>query len=599
MAGLFALGSLLIILWIHTPGQVISWWGEGVTVADSPRILVLEGPDRTAGDLMQRWQPNGQLVRADGTTTAFSLLPAERFDGVYIDTHNPVLWERVGHLFQSESILEALGEGVALVDLQLRISWANLMFEAWCDGPARGLGFYEALGSPQILGPDYSPFHTALGEGRAVLTRLHSRQNRYLELLVTPVRETSGRVSRLICLLRDVTAIVQQQQKLDALHQAGRELAALAPDQLADMSFEERIELLKLNIRRFTRDLLHYDVVEIRLLDRQTDRLEPLLQEGMTPEAAQRVLYPKAEGNGVTGFVAATGKSYLCPDTATDPLYIEGSAGARSSLTVPLVFQDQVIGTFNVESPRLNAFGEEDLQFAEIFSREIAAALHTLELLSAEKRSTATRSVEAISREVALPVDDILAAATAVLDRYIGHDPEMSEKLRQILAGARSIKQRIQKVGENLAPPTPTSGTDGVLQPGLKGLRVLVADADERVRRSAHSLLGSFGCVVETARDGQEALTMAKLSTYDAILVDIRLPDVSGHEAFRKLREAQPKAKVILMTAFGYDPSHSIVKCRQEGLRTVLYKPFRVDQMLDALRNSEAPPCPPAQAVRA
>src|SRR5262249_31608014 len=154
---------------------------------------------------------------------------------------------------------------------------------------------------------------------------------------------------------------------------------------------------------------LHYDVVEIRLLDRHTGRLEPLLEEGMTPEAAKRVLYARAEGNGVTGFVAATGKSYLCPDTATDPLYIEGASWARSSLTVPLIAQDQVVGTFNVESPKPNAFGPEDLQFAEIFSREIAAALHTLELLQAEIRSTATKSIEAISREVALPVDEILA----------------------------------------------------------------------------------------------------------------------------------------------------------------------------------------------
>ena len=84
--------------------------------------------------------------------------------------------------------------------------------------------------------------------------------------------------------------LVQQQQKLDALHKAGRELAALSADQLADMSVAERIELLKLNIRRFTRDLLHYEVIEIRLLDPQTGRLEPLVQEGMIPLAANRVL---------------------------------------------------------------------------------------------------------------------------------------------------------------------------------------------------------------------------------------------------------------------------------------------------------------------
>src|SRR5262249_27108082 len=157
-------------------------------------------------------------------------------------------------------------------------------------------------------------------------------------------------------------------------------------------------------------------------------------------------------------------------------------------------------------------------------------------------------------REVALPVDDILAAATAVLDRWIGLEPEMGDKLRTILASARSVKQCIQRGGENLAPPRTHPSNHDEPHPRLRGPRVLLADNDERVRRSAHGLLGRFGCVVETARDGREALTMAKLSTYDAILADIRLPDLGGYDVFKGLREAQPAARVILMTAYGYDP---------------------------------------------
>jgi CheY-like chemotaxis protein len=559
-------------------------------VSERPRILVFEGLNRNAEKLLQGCSPSWELLRVHHIAEAVCLLRSEKVDGIFADQQDPLMRERLGHLLQAESILQALNEGVALVDPQLRVTWANTAFEAWCEEPAAGAGFYEALGSPETLGPDYSPFYTALA-GKAVTTCLHCRNNRYLELHVTPILDADSHVSQLISLCRDITAEAQQQQKLDALHRAGRELAALDPSQLAEMSVEERIELLKLNIRRYTHDLLHYDVIEIRLLDRQTSRLEPLLEEGMTPEAAKRVLYAQQQDNGVTGFVAATGKSYLCPDTTTDPLYLEGSQGARSSLTVPLVFQDQVIGTFNVESPRPNGFGEDDLQFAEIFCREIADALHTLELLQAQKRTTASQSIEAINREVALPVDEILAAATTVLDRYIGHDPEIADKLRQILASARSLRECIHKVGANLAPADPANdGSDGQAHTGLKGLRVLVADSDERVRRSAHSLLGRFGCVVETARCGQEALTMARLGRYDAILTDIRLPDLSGYEVFAKLREAQPQAPVILMTAFGYDPSHSIVKARQEGLRFVLYKPFRVDQLLDALENSASPP---------
>jgi CheY-like chemotaxis protein len=564
-------------------------------LSDRPRILVFEAPGAQVADPLLHCEPACEIVRVDNIAQGLALLRAEHFDGVYASPQDIALWERAGSLLQADYILDVLSDGIALVNSDLRITWANPTFERWCGGPAKGRSFYEALSSPEILGPDYCPFHTALA-GKSVTTRLHCRDNHYLELHVTPICDTTGKVSQLLSLARDVTALVQQQQKLDALHQAGQELAALSTEQVAEMSVEERIELLKLNIRKFTHDLLHYDVIEIRLLDRTTGRLEPLLEEGMTTEAAGRALYASTEANGVTGFVAATGKSYLCPDTATDPLYIEGARGARSSLTVALTVGDEIIGTFNVESPQINGFGEQDLQFAEIFSREIASALHTLELLSAEKRSTASQSVEAISREVALPVDEILTAATAVIERWIGHDPEVADKLRQILTSARAIKQCIQKVGEDLAPAGPAPpGPDS--HPRLKGLRVLVADNDERVRRSAHALLGRFGCIVETARDGKEALTMARLCTYDAALTDIRLPDMTGHEVFSKLRQVQPRVRVILMTAFGYDPSHSIVKARQEGLRYVLYKPFRVDQLLDALETPDpsATPAPESQ----
>jgi CheY-like chemotaxis protein len=83
---------------------------------------------------------------------------------------------------------------------------------------------------------------------------------------------------------------------------------------------------------------------------------------------------------------------------------------------------------------------------------------------------------------------------------------------------------------------------------------------------------------------------MARLSAYDAIVADIRLPDLGGYDVYRRLREAQPQARVILMTGYGYDPSHALVKARQEGLRHVLFKPFRVDQLLNALSGPDAAP---------
>ena len=72
---------------------------------------------------------------------------------------------------------------------------------------------------------------------------------------------------------------------------------------------------------------------------------------------------------------------------------------------------------------------------------------------------------------------------------------------------------------------------------------------------------------------------------YDAIICDVRLPDLSGYELLTKLQEIFQAVPLILMSGFGYDPGHSIVKCRQAGLmaNAVLYKPFRLDQLLQTV----------------
>ena len=498
-------------------------------------------------------------------------------------------------------ILASLPDGVALVDVaggsaaeqaSATVRWSNERFATWC-GPRKpeGHDFFEALCNPEVVGPDAHPFGTAVATGQIVAVTLRTQDNRYLHLLAAPVAGTR----QVVAAVRDVTREILEQQKRAAIHQAGQKLADLSPSELADMTVQERIELLKSNILHYAKDLLQFDVVEIRLLDQQTSRLEPLLAEGMQPEAEARILYARPEHNGVTGFVAATGKSYFCVDTTKDPLYLEGCKGAKSSLTVPLMLHDQVIGTFNVESPEPGGFTETDLQFLEIFSRDVAAALNTLELLVAEKASTAAESIEAIHGAVALPVDDILNDAVNVMERYIGHDADVVERLQRILRNARDIKQVIQKVGEKMAPSSAhTQSRQAGRRPGLAGRRILVVDADEQVRAAAHALLERYACIVETARDGAEAASMVRAAlgreAYDVIISDIRLPDMSGYQLLLRLQEILEHVPLVLMTGFGYDPGHSIVKARQAGIDLVLFKPFRVDQLLDTVERALSAP---------
>ena len=217
----------------------------------------------------------------------------------------------------------------------------------------------------------------------------------------------------------------------------------------------------------------------------------------------------------------------------------------------------------------------------------MAVALNTLELLVAQKANAAQRSVEAIHSAVALPVDEILNDAVNVIERYIGHDPEVVERLQDILRHARNIKQVIQQIGQTMAPAEAVPATAQIeKRPKLANRRVLVVDADESIRNDAHQRLDRYGCEVETAHEGREALLMVRhRMAFDVIIADIRLPDMTGYELLLKLMELMDRVPLILMSSFGWDPGHSIVNARRAGLhpRAILYKPFRLEQLLETV----------------
>ncbi len=521
---------------------------------------------------------------------ALAQLKNEKFSCIHVYPHTSDDTLEIVRLFQKETILHGIPDGVSLLNLDNTIAWANQRMCEWMGrDEVEGMNFYTAFDDPKILGAGICPLRNASTSGQANISTLRTNDGKYFQVHAAALQE--GNETRyLIVAVRDVTTKFHQQQKLEAIHRAGLELSDLSPEEIFDMTVDQRIELLKSNILHHTKDLLKFDVVEVRLLDQKTGELVTLLSEGIDGAGKGIQLFAMPEGNGVTGFVAATGNSYKCEDTTLDPLYVEGHKGAKSSLTVPLIQHDTVIGTFNVESPRPRAFTESDLQFVEIFSRDVAIAVNTLELLVAQQANTAQASVEAIHGKVALPVDEILNDAVNAMEQYIGHDSAVVERLQNILRNARDIKQVIQRVGEEMTPAEAVTETNAKkCWQRLRGRRILVVDEDESVRSAAHSLLEKIGAIVETARVGREAVLMVRNigqdDVYDAIIADIRLPDMNGHELLLQLNEIMYYVPLILMSGFGYDPGHSIVKARQEGLlpNAVLYKPFRRDQLLSTV----------------
>ncbi|MGB9623435.1 MAG: GAF domain-containing protein, partial [Phycisphaerae bacterium] len=297
--------------------------------------------------------------------------------------------------------------------------------------------------------------------------------------------------------MRHATRAWLLQQKIDAIDTAGRELVGIDADTIRRLDVPERLALLEDKIIRCTHDLMHFTNFAVRLLDKNTHKLELVLSSGLPPEAQQIEIYASSEGNGISGYVAATGRSYICPDVQHDGRYLRGINHARSSLTVPLRLHDQIIGVFNVESERPAAFTEDDRQFAEIFARYVAMALNILDLLAVERHQTTGRLADDVARQIAGPLNDILSDVTTLREDYIGHD-DLRHRLNAIADNVVRIREAIKEVTR------PACGLLGHrddrlgLDPLLAGRTVLVVDDEETIRETIHGVLTKVGCVVET-----------------------------------------------------------------------------------------------------
>jgi two-component system, sensor histidine kinase SagS len=478
-------------------------------------------------------------------------------------------------------VLDALSEGVSITDTEGHIQWSNPAFRALgAELAERVMRFVQRVARRLEAG------EATGGKSRRYSTRERTAAGLHCEVTVTPILDANGRPARMVAVAMDRTAQIVLQQKIGAIDEAGRRLMHLEPDMVSRMTPDERLTMLQKQLINLTRNLLKFDHFRIRLRDPANDRLELVLTEDRKPTLETRELFAAKEGSGITGYVAATGQPYICNDVRSDPRYLPWLAEAHSSLTVPLWHQDKVVGTFNVESDQVGAFGQQDLQALEIFSHYVAQALVTLQLLIAEKVSTTEELAADVTGELSEPLDSIVAAANVLRANYVGHDKMTIRQLREITENVDRVRQAVRQVTDVKRPVTGTQATGAKSRQPLAGRRVLVADDEPTIRETLSQILSDLGATVDLAADGQEAVDLSAKCPYDLLLADIRMPHKNGYEVFAEVRELHPRLPVILMTAFGYDPSHSIVRAGEEGLQTVLFKPFKIQVLYEEIGNA-------------
>ena len=123
----------------------------------------------------------------------------------------------------------------------------------------------------------------------------------------------------------------------------------------------------------------------------------------------------------------------------------------------------------------------------------------------------------------------------------------------------------------------------------LHDLRLLVADDNEfNLMVATDELTDAIpGVRIDVARNGKEAVEQALLHGYDAILMDVQMPEMNGYDATRAIREAElihgtRRIPILAMTANALDTE--IARCHEAGMDGFVPKPFRREELLSELR---------------
>jgi two-component system, response regulator PdtaR len=117
-------------------------------------------------------------------------------------------------------------------------------------------------------------------------------------------------------------------------------------------------------------------------------------------------------------------------------------------------------------------------------------------------------------------------------------------------------------------------------------MRVLVAEDETIIRLDLCALLERAGFeVCAEARDGEEAVTLARELDPDVAIMDVKMPKLDGIEAARRILDERP-IPIVMLTAYGQD--ELVQRAAEAGVFGYLVKPFREQDLLPAIHTARA-----------
>ena len=121
-----------------------------------------------------------------------------------------------------------------------------------------------------------------------------------------------------------------------------------------------------------------------------------------------------------------------------------------------------------------------------------------------------------------------------------------------------------------------------------KMLSILIVDDHVSMQRTLKDILEVEGYEVVTASTGLEAIESCQARTFDIILMDVRMPDLNGVEAYRRIKNLAENTRVIMMSAYTVEDLKR--EALKEGAIAFLQKPLDVEIVLQLIQQIQQPP---------
>jgi two-component system, NtrC family, response regulator HydG len=118
---------------------------------------------------------------------------------------------------------------------------------------------------------------------------------------------------------------------------------------------------------------------------------------------------------------------------------------------------------------------------------------------------------------------------------------------------------------------------------------ILVVDDNKDLLNTFALILKRKGYIVDTAEDGLQALDKFKARAFDVVLMDVIMPRMNGIDTLHNMRAINPRAKVILMTAYCED--EQMQRVINEGAYGALYKPVNIAKLMELIGEVTKDPC--------